>query len=116
MFKVFFFPQIGSHVYKDFSEKKVPVACHFAAKHTKFSISQGSHSFAHAHISHRAFFNHHLIKLLKIPHVNLQSAGERSFHFATMTVWNSLPSNVPNITNLPQIWAPLKTHMSHQAF
>ena len=31
-------------------------------------------------------------KLLKIPRVNLKSAGERSFHFAAPTVWNSLPS------------------------
>ena len=36
-------------------------------------------------------------KLLKIPCVNLQPAGERSFHFAAPSVWNSLPSSVHNI-------------------
>ena len=55
-------------------------------------------------------------KLLKIPRVNLKSAGERSFHFAAPTVWNSLPSSLRNITNFLQFKAHLKTHLFRQAF
>ena len=55
-------------------------------------------------------------KLLKIPRVNLKSAGERSFHFAAPTVWNSLPSSIRNIANFSQFKAHLKTHLFRQAF
>ena len=55
-------------------------------------------------------------KLLKIPRVNLKSAGERSFHFTAPAVWNSLPNSLRNISKLPQFKGQLKTYLFRQAF
>ena len=55
-------------------------------------------------------------RLLKSPRVNLKSAGERSFHFAALAVWNSLPNSLRNIHSLPQFKKQLKTHLFRQAF
>jgi hypothetical protein len=55
-------------------------------------------------------------KLLKIPRVNLKSAGERSFSFAAPVVWNSLPKSLRNIPIFSQFKTNLKTHLFRLAF
>ena len=55
-------------------------------------------------------------KLLKIPRVNLKTAGERSFHFAASAVWNSLPNSIRSISTLPVFKRHLKTHLFRLAF
>ena len=55
-------------------------------------------------------------KLLKIPRVNFKLAGERSFHFAASSVWNSLPNSLRNIQRLSQFKRHLKTHLFCHAF
>lgn len=55
-------------------------------------------------------------KLLKTPRVNLKTAGERSFHFSTSVVWNSLPNSIRNIPTLPVFKRHLKTHLFCLAF
>ena len=60
--------------------------------------------------------NHPLKKLLKVPLVNHKLAGERSFYFAALAVWNSLPSSLCNIPNFLQLKSHVKMHLLHQAF
>ena len=55
-------------------------------------------------------------RLLKSPHVNLKSAGERSFHFAAPAVWDLLPNSLRNIHSLLQFKKQLKTHIFLHAF
>ena len=55
-------------------------------------------------------------RLLVIPHVNLKSAGERSFRYAASVEWNSLPKPLRFTPTLAQFKKNLKTHFFHQAF
>ena len=55
-------------------------------------------------------------RLLKLPRVNLKTAGERSFHVTATAVWNSLPGSIRQIQSLPQFKKHLKTHLFRKAF
>ena len=55
-------------------------------------------------------------KTLKIPKVDLKSAGERSFRFQCPTVWNSLPNSIRNTSPFSRFKCDLKTHLFRQAF
>jgi hypothetical protein len=55
-------------------------------------------------------------KLLKIPRVNLKTAGERSFRYSAPFIWNSLPDNIRNINSLTKFKTHLKTHLFKLAF
>ena len=53
-------------------------------------------------------------KLLKVPKTNLKSAENRSFHFQTANIWNSLPTNVRSSQSLSSF--NLKTHLFKERF
>ena len=48
-------------------------------------------------------------KLLKVPHTDHKSAGNRSFHFQAAQMWNSLPTTVCNSPYLSSCKKNLKT-------
>ena len=48
------------------------------------------------------------VKLLKVPKTSLKSAGNRSFHFQTAKIWNSLPTNVRSSLSLSSLKKNLK--------
>ena len=55
-------------------------------------------------------------KILTIPKRNMKSVGERSFSFYAPTVWNSLPTELRNVSTLASFKSGLKTFLFRQAF
>ena len=53
---------------------------------------------------------------LKVPKVNLKSAGERAFSFTAPTLWNPLPYEIKNAVSFSSFKAHLKTHLFRKAF
>ena len=54
--------------------------------------------------------------LLKVPHSNLRSAGDRSFAVAAPKIWNSIPDNVKSVQSVEQFKRGLKTYLFKKAY
>jgi hypothetical protein len=54
--------------------------------------------------------------LLDVPRSRLVTCGDRCFQVAAPTLWNKLPQELRNITNLDIFKSQLKTHLYEQAF
>ena len=55
-------------------------------------------------------------KLLVPPTFNLKTAGDRSFQFLAPSVWNSLPSEIRDLSSLSVFKTHLKTYLFRKAF
>ena len=54
--------------------------------------------------------------LLKVPHSNLKSAGDRSFSVAAPKIWNSIPDSIKSVHSVDEFKRRLKTHLFKSAY